>query len=171
MKRSTTADAPPSLQAEMSGAATVLPGVPLPASDGWTPDVVPAAPVSAPQAMLAELAVPDLHRLPAPAGYPLAAPPAAHPSHRLEAPKKGSRRDKQPKPPRAGKQPKPPKAGKQPKPPKAGTAVTVPAPTKSQKPAAEGSRRRLMMLIAVAVVAAGAVAYYLMVLLPSMSEV
>ena len=162
MKRSTTADAPPSLQAEMSGAATVLPGVPLPASDGWTPDVVPAAPVSAPQAMLAELAVPDLHRLPAPAGYPLAAPPAAHPSHRLEAPKKGSRRDKQPKPPKAGKQPKPPKAG---------TAVTVPAPTKSQKPAAEGSRRRLMMLIAVAVVAAGAVAYYLMVLLPSMSEV
>ena len=153
MKRSTTADAPPSLQAEMSGAATVLPGVPLPASDGWTPDVVPAAPVSAPQAMLAELAVPDLHRLPAPAGYPLAAPPAAHPSHRLEAPKKGSRRDKQPKPP------------------KAGTAVTMPAPTKSQKPAAEGSRRRLMMLIAVAVVAAGAVAYYLMVLLPSMSEV
>ena len=162
MKRSTTADAPPRLQAEMSGAATVLPGVPLPASDGWTPDVVPAAPVSAPQAMLAELAVPDLHRLPAPAGYPLAAPPAAHPSHRLEAPKKGSRRDKQPKPPKAVKQPKPPKAG---------TAVTVPAPTKSQKPAAEGSRRRLMMLIAVAVVAAGAVAYYLMVLLPSMSEV
>ena len=162
MKRSTTADAPPRLQAEMSGAATVLPGVPLPASDGWTSDVVPDAPVSAPQAMLAEPVVPDLHRLPAPAGHPLAAPPAAHPSHRLEAPKKGSRRDKQPKPPKAGKQPKPPKAG---------TAVTVPAPTKSPKPAAEGSRRRLMMLIAVAVVAAGAVAYYLMVLLPSMSEV
>ena len=165
MKRSTTADAPPRLQAEMSGAATVLPGVPLPASDGWTPDVVSAAPVGAPPAMLAEPVVPDLHRLPAPAGHPLAAPPAAHPSHRLEAPKKGSRRDKQPTPP------KPPKAGKQPKPPKAGTAVTVPAPTKSPKPAAEGSRRRLMMLIAVAVIAAGAVAYYLMVLLPSMSEV
>lgn len=160
-KRSTTVDAPPSLQAEMSGAATVLPGVPLPVSDAWTPDVVPTAPVAAPEAMLAELAIPDLHRLPAPAGHPLAAPPAAHPSHRLEAPK-GGRRDKQPKPPKAGKPPKPPKAG---------TAVTMPAPTKSQKPAAEGSRRRLMMLIAVAVVAAGAVAYYLMVLLPSMSEV
>jgi len=150
----------------MSGAATVLPGVPLPVSGNWTADVVPASPVSAPQTMLGELAVPNLHHLPAPAGLPLVAPPmtpVAHHGHRLGPAPKGRRRDKQPKPP------------------KAGTAVMVPAkalkptkpgkPAKATKPAAEGSRRRLMMLIAVAVVAAGAVAYYLMVLLPSMSEV
>ena len=161
MKRSTTADAPPSLPAEMSGAVTVLPGVPLSIGGEWGPGAAPAATDSSPG-----LTLPDLHRLPAPAGHPLLAPPAtpappaAHPGHRLDPAPRGSRRAKQPKPP------------------KAGTAVAVPTkaqkpakPATAAKPAPEGSRRRLMMLIAVAVVAAGAVAYYLTVLLPSMSEV
>lgn len=165
MKRSTTADAPPSPPAEMSGAVTLLPGVPLSIGGEWGSDPVTAATAGSPHA---SLTLSDLHRLPAPAGHPLVAPavpsansttpppstpPPPHPGHRLDRAPKGSRR---------GTQPKPPKAQKPAKPAKPATAA---------KPAPEGSRRRLFMLIALAVVAAGAVAYYLTVLLPSMSEV